>query len=38
VVVESVNMVKAPEANPQAGKQGGIIEKEMPLPVSKVAI
>jgi large subunit ribosomal protein L24 len=24
--------------NPQAGKQGGIIEKEMPLAVSKVAI
>src|SRR6267142_2522462 len=39
VVVESVNMVKKHQKpNPQAGKQGGIIEKEMPLPVSKVAI
>jgi large subunit ribosomal protein L24 len=39
VVVESVNMVKKhTKANPQAGKPGGIVEKEMPLPVSKVAI
>ena len=39
VVVESVNMVKKHQKpNPQAGKQGGIIEKEMPLPLSKVAI
>jgi large subunit ribosomal protein L24 len=39
VVVESVNMVKKHQKpNPQGGKQGGIIEKEMPLPVSKVAI
>jgi large subunit ribosomal protein L24 len=39
VVVESVNMVKRhTKPNPQGGKQGGIIEKEMPLPVSKVAI
>ena len=39
VVVESVNMVKKPQKpNPQGGKQGGIIEKEMPLAVSKVAI
>jgi len=39
VVVESVNMVKRhTKPNPQAGKQGGIIEKEMPLPVAKVAI
>jgi large subunit ribosomal protein L24 len=39
VVVESVNMVKRHQKpNPQAGKQGGIIEKAMPLPVSKVAI
>jgi len=39
VVVESVNMVKRhTKPNPQAGKQGGIIEKEMPLPQSKVAI
>ena len=39
VVVESVNMVKKhTKPNPQVGKQGGIIEKEMPLPASKVAI
>ena len=39
VVVESVNMVKKHQKpNPQANKQGGIIEKEMPLAVSKVAI
>src|ERR1700737_3042569 len=39
VIVESVNMVKKHQKpNPQAGKQGGIIEKEAPLAVSKVAI
>ena len=39
VVVESVNMVKKHQRpNPQASRQGGIIEKEMPLPMSKVAI
>ena len=39
VVVESVNVVKRHQKpNPQAGKQGGILEKSMPLPVSKVAI
>jgi len=39
VVVESVNMVKKHQkANPQANKPGGIIEKELPLPASKVAI
>ena len=39
VVIESVNMAKKhTRPNPQAGKQGGIIEKEMPLPVAKVAI
>src|SRR4029077_18928041 len=39
VGVESVNMVKKHQKpNPQGGKQGGIIEKEMPLAVSKVAI
>ena len=39
VLVESVNMAKKhTKPNPQAGKQGGIIEKEMPLAVSKVAI
>ena len=39
VLVESVNMAKKhTKPNPQAGKQGGIIEKEMPLAISKVAI
>ena len=39
VLVESVNMAKKhTKPNPQANKPGGIIEKEMPLPVSKVAI
>jgi large subunit ribosomal protein L24 len=39
VLVESVNRVKRHQKpNPQANRQGGIIEKEMPLPVSKVAI
>jgi large subunit ribosomal protein L24 len=39
VLVEAVNMAKRhTKPNPQAGKQGGIIEKEMPLAVSKVAI
>ncbi|MFO1401355.1 MAG: 50S ribosomal protein L24 [Steroidobacteraceae bacterium] len=39
VVVESINRVKRhTKANPQASQQGGIIEKEMPLPSGKVAI
>ena len=39
VLVEGVNRVKRhTKPNPQAGKQGGIVEKEMPLPVSKIAI
>ena len=39
VLVEHVNMVKKhTRPNPQAGKQGGIVEKEAPLHVSKVAI
>jgi len=39
VVVEGINMVKKhTKPNPQAGKPGGIVEKEMPLPASKVAI
>jgi large subunit ribosomal protein L24 len=39
VVVESINRVKKHQKpNPQANKQGGIIEKEMPLAVSKIAI
>ena len=39
VLIESVNMAKRhPKGNPQAGKPGGIIEKEVPLHVSKVAL
>jgi len=39
VLIESVNMAKKhTKGNPQAGKPGGIIEKEMPLPLSKIAI
>jgi large subunit ribosomal protein L24 len=39
VVVEGINTVKRHQKpNPQAGKQGGILEKAMPLPLSKVAI
>jgi len=39
VIVEAVNRVKKHQKpNPNVGQQGGIIEKEMPLPVSKVAI
>jgi large subunit ribosomal protein L24 len=39
VVVESINRVKKHQKpNPQANVQGGIIEKELPLPVCKVAI
>ena len=39
VLVESVNMVKKHQRpNPQVGKQGGIIDKEMPLYAAKVAI
>jgi large subunit ribosomal protein L24 len=39
VVVESINRVKKHQKpNPQANKQGGIIEKEMPLALAKVAI
>ncbi len=39
VVVESINRVKKHQKpNPQANKQGGIVEKEMPLAISKIAI
>jgi large subunit ribosomal protein L24 len=39
LLVESVNRVKRHQRpNPQGGVQGGIIEKEMPLHVSKVAL
>jgi large subunit ribosomal protein L24 len=39
LIVEGINVVKRhTRANPQAGKQGGIVSKEMPMHVSKVAI
>jgi large subunit ribosomal protein L24 len=39
VLVESVNRVKRhTRPNPQVNRQGGIIEKEAPLSLSKVAI
>lgn len=39
VVVEGVNMVKKHQkGNPMTGQPGGIIDKEMPLHVSNVAI
>ncbi len=39
VIVESVNVAKRhTKPNPQANKQGGIVEKAMPLAISKVAI
>ncbi|MCP5339718.1 MAG: 50S ribosomal protein L24 [Steroidobacteraceae bacterium] len=39
VLVENVNRVKRhTRGNPQMGRQGGIIEKEAPLHVSKVAL
>jgi large subunit ribosomal protein L24 len=39
VVVENINRVKRhTKANPQANKPGGIVEKEMPLAASKVAL
>ncbi len=39
VVVEGVNLLKRhTKPNPQANKPGGIIEKAMPMPVSKVGI
>lgn len=39
VIVENINMAKRhTKGNPQQGTAGGIIEKEMPLDVSNVAI
>ena len=39
VLVEAVNMVKKhAKANPMAGVEGGIIEKEMPLDISNVML
>jgi large subunit ribosomal protein L24 len=39
VLVENINRVKRhTKANPNANKPGGIIEKEAPMPLSKVAL
>ena len=39
VLVEAVNMVKKhTKPNPQAGVEGGIVEKEMPLNISNVML
>lgn len=39
VVVEGINMAKKHvKPNPNAGESGGIIEKEMPLHISNVAV
>ena len=39
VVVENVNMVKRhTKANPQRGEPGGILDKEMPLHISNIAL
>ncbi len=39
VLVENINRVKRhTKANPNANQPGGIVEKEMPLPLSKVAL
>ena len=39
VMVENVNMVKKhTKANPAAGESGGIVDKEMPLAISNVAL
>ena len=39
IIVENINMVKRhTKGNPQRGSAGGIIEKEMPLDVSNVAL
>lgn len=39
IVVENINLVKKHQKpNPQKGEPGGIVEKEMPMAVSNVAI
>ena len=39
VLIEAVNMVKKhAKANPMAGVEGGIIEKEMPMAISNVML
>jgi len=39
VVVENINMAKRhSKANPQGGEAGGILDKEMPIQISNVAL
>lgn len=39
IIVENINMVKRhTRGNPQKGTAGGIVEKEMPIAVSNIAI
>ena len=38
VIVDGVNVVKRHQRATRAAKQGGIIDKDMPIPVSNVAI
>ena len=39
VLVENINMAKRhTKANPNAGESGGIVEKEMPMNVSNIAL
>ena len=39
MLVENINRVKRhTQPNPQANQPGGIVEKDMPLPLSKVAL
>jgi len=38
VIVEGVNMVKKNQAQTRATMQGGIIDKDMPIPVDNVAL
>ena len=38
VIVEGVNVAKKHQRPTQASQQGGIIDKDMPLPVSNVAL
>jgi large subunit ribosomal protein L24 len=38
VIVEGVNMVKKSQAQTRATMQGGIIDKDMPIPVANVAV
>jgi len=38
VIVEGVNMVKKSQRQTRATMQGGIIDKDMPIPVSNVAV